>query len=99
MAKSDLLSDSAIQSALEQLPAWERKASKLHREYKFQDFVGAFAFMAAVAILAETVNHHPEWSNVWNRVTVDLSTHDAGGITGLDVELAAKMEAIAQKLL
>ncbi len=61
----------------------------------FQDFNEAFGFMARSALIAESMNHHPEWFNVWNRVVVDLSTHDAGGITGLDVELARKLNDIA----
>jgi 4a-hydroxytetrahydrobiopterin dehydratase len=71
---------------------------KLHRDYKFADFSHAFGFMAAVATVAEKLDHHPDWTNVYNRVTVDLNTHDAGGITVLDFELAAKMEALALKL-
>ena len=99
MGKRDLLTDAQVQTALNQLSGWQVMGGKLHREYKFQDFVHAFGFMASAAVTAEAMNHHPEWSNVWNRVTVDLSTHDAGGITGIDLELAGKMEAIAKKLL
>lgn len=71
---------------------------KLHREYQFADFVHAFGFMATAAIAIEAMGHHPEWSNVYNRVTVDLTTHDAGGITAKDVELARKLEALAARL-
>jgi 4a-hydroxytetrahydrobiopterin dehydratase len=71
---------------------------KLHREYKFADFASAFGFMAAAALRAEAMNHHPDWSNVYNRVTVDLVTHDANGITANDLDLAAKFEEIARKL-
>ena len=99
MGKRDLLSDAQVQTALNQLSGWQVMGGKLHREYKFRDFVHAFGFMASAAVTAEAMNHHPEWSNVWNRVTVDLSTHDAGGITGLDLELAERMEAIAKKLI
>ena len=99
MEKRDLLSDAQVQTALNQLSGWQVMGGKLHREYKFRDFVHAFGFMASAAVTAEAMNHHPEWSNVWNRVTVDLSTHDAGGITGLDLELAERMEAIAKKLI
>lgn len=92
------LNDSDIQAALASLPGWTLAAGKLHREYKFADFVHAFGFMATVALAAEGMNHHPEWSNVWNRVVVDLTTHDAGGITGKDIILANQIEAIATKL-
>ena len=83
---------------LGKLSGWSLKQSKLHREYRCDDFVHAFAFMSACALHAEGMNHHPEWSNVWNKVTVDLSTHDAGGITEQDFALAEKMEGVARKL-
>jgi 4a-hydroxytetrahydrobiopterin dehydratase len=76
-------------------PGWALHGGKLHREYKFADFVEAFGFMASVALIAERMNHHPEWQNVWNTVVVDLTTHDAGGITAKDFELAAAMERLA----
>ena len=75
------------------------KNGKLHREYKFVDFIYAFGFMATSAVAIEAMNHHPEWSNVWNRVAIDLTTHDAGGITAMDIDLAGKLEEFAQKLL
>ncbi len=92
------LSESEVQSALSGLSGWKAVGGKLHREYQFPDFIHAFGFMATSAIMIEAMGHHPEWSNVYNRVTVDLSTHDAGGITEKDVELAKKLEGIAQKL-
>lgn len=98
MANVAKLPVSQIQEKLAQLPGWTISQDKLHREYKFADFVHAFGFMAAAAVQAEARAHHPEWSNVWNRVTVDLTTHDAGGITEKDFELAAAMESIAKKL-
>lgn len=98
MAQSAKLSSSEIQKALEGLSGWSVQNGKLHREYRFPDFVHAFGFMATAAIAIEAMGHHPEWFNVWNRVTVDLSTHDAGGITGKDVSLATKLEAFASKL-
>lgn len=76
------------------LPKWEIKNGKLRREFTFGDFVAAFSFMTKVALHAEKMNHHPEWFNVYNRVTVDLMTHDAGGITSSDVELAKFIESI-----
>src|SRR3954464_10872341 len=77
------------------LPGWRVEAGKLHREYRFANFVEAFGAMTSVALVAERMNHHPEWFNVWNTVRVDLTTHDAGGITAKDFELAAAMEQIA----
>jgi 4a-hydroxytetrahydrobiopterin dehydratase len=93
------LSAEEIQPELAALPGWSIVGGKLHREYKFQDFTHAFGFMAAAATAIEKMNHHPEWFNVYNRVTVDLSTHDAGGITRMDLKLALTLEAIAQKLV
>ncbi len=95
MAGPEKLSEAELGDALETLHAWSVKDDKLHREFRFQDFNEAFGFMARSALIAESMNHHPEWFNVWNRVVVDLSTHDAGGITGLDVELARKLNDIA----
>ncbi|HKZ06677.1 MAG TPA: 4a-hydroxytetrahydrobiopterin dehydratase [Methylomirabilota bacterium] len=89
------LSPEHVRSRLRELPAWSLQGDKLHREYTFPDFVAAFGFMTEVAHAAEALEHHPEWLNVWNRVTVDLSTHDAGGLTELDFSLAARMDALA----
>ena len=91
------LSDTDLERALDSLPGWTAAAGKLHREFRFDDFVGAFAFMSAVALLAEKRDHHPEWSNVYGRVVVDLVTHDAGGITHKDVELARDMNRLADR--
>ena len=89
------LSDAEIQTALSSRPSWTVVEGKLHREYKFQDFVHAFGFMTSVALIAEAMNHHPEWFNVYNTVRVDLSTHDVGGISQFDFDLAEKMDALA----
>ena len=89
------LDDEELAKRLTQLPGWALQGGKLHREYKFGDFVEAFGFMAGAALVAERMNHHPEWFNVWNTVRVDLTTHDAGGITARDFELAAAMEHLA----
>lgn len=94
----DKLSPAAIEAELATLPGWSLTGGKLHREYKFADFIHAFGFMATSAIAIEAMNHHPEWFNVWNRVVVDLSTHDAGGVTAWDVKLARTLEDIAGKL-
>lgn len=77
-----------------ELPAWRVENGKLHRDFRFADFNAAFGFMARVALVAETMGHHPEWSNVWNRVSIDLTTHDAGGLTDLDVELAHRIDQL-----
>ena len=69
------------------------------RSYQFKDFKEAFAFMTQCALIAEQMNHHPEWFNVWNRVEVTLSTHDAGGLTKLDLDLARSMDRYANTLL
>jgi 4a-hydroxytetrahydrobiopterin dehydratase len=92
------LSESELAAAVAQLPAWTIHEAKLHRKYQFADFAHAFGFMATAAPLIEKMNHHPEWANVYNRVTVNLSTHDAGGITQKDIDLARVLEGIAQKL-
>ena len=92
------LTETEIQAALGSLPGWSMANGKLHREYRFPDFVHAFGFMATAAVAIEAMGHHPEWLNVYNRVTVDLSTHDAGGVTVKDVELARKLEDLARKL-
>jgi 4a-hydroxytetrahydrobiopterin dehydratase len=99
MERPTLLTQAELEEALRQLPGWTYLAGKLHREYQFADFIHAFGFMATASIAIEAMNHHPEWINVYSRVTVDLSTHDVGGITELDVELASKLERIARKLL
>jgi 4a-hydroxytetrahydrobiopterin dehydratase len=83
-----------IQAALAELPSWSLEQGKLHREYVFQDFVHAFGFMAQAALLAERAGHHPEWFNVYNKVIVDLTTHEAGGISHKDFDLARKMERL-----
>lgn len=92
------LSSEEVSSALASLSGWSLIDGKLHREYGFPDFTHAFGFMAAVATAAEKLDHHPDWLNAYNKVTVDLSTHDAGGITELDLKLAQIMEKIARKL-
>jgi 4a-hydroxytetrahydrobiopterin dehydratase len=84
-----------IEQALAELGSWTVANGKLHREYRFRDFVQAFGFMAQVALLAERADHHPEWFNVYNKIVVDLTTHQAGGITQKDLDLAGKMEQVA----
>ena len=96
MPNREKLSDTEIQTRLTDLPGWALANGKLHRKYRFGDFVAAFGFMASAALVAESMNHHPEWFNVYNQVRVDLNTHDAGGITELDFALAEKMDALAK---
>ena len=86
-----------ITQRLGALPQWRVENAKLHREYRFASFVEAFGFMASCALVAEKLDHHPEWSNVYNRVVVDLTTHDAGGISARDFELAEHMDRIAAR--
>ena len=83
-----------IEAELKNLPGWTLRDEKLHRELKFKNFRQAFGFMTQVAIQAECMNHHPEWRNVYSRVTLDLTTHEAGGISQRDFELARKIEEI-----
>ena len=91
------LSDSEIQTALTELPGWAVAGGKLHREYQFENFVQAFGFMSSAALVAESMNHHPEWFNVYHTVVIDLATHSIGGISNFDVELAGKLESLAQR--
>ena len=83
-----------ITSRIAHLDGWESRNDGIEKTFQFEDFKVAFATMTQIALEAEVMNHHPEWSNVYNRLTVRLSTHDAGGVTHLDIELAEKIEAI-----
>ena len=95
MPRPDKLDPADVAHRLAGLPGWELTDGKLRRGFVFQDFAEAFGFMTAVAAEAERLGHHPEWSNVYNRVTIDLVTHDAGGITALDFELAGRAQDLA----
>jgi 4a-hydroxytetrahydrobiopterin dehydratase len=90
--------DEEIQAVMNELGTWTVEGGKLHREYVFQDFIQAFGFMAQAALLAERAAHHPEWFNVYKRVVVDLTTHEAKGITSKDFDLARGMEQIANRM-
>jgi 4a-hydroxytetrahydrobiopterin dehydratase len=94
------MTDAERDSALEALPGWtyDPEARAIRKGFRFADFSEAFGFMTRVALAAEKADHHPDWSNSWNRVDVALSTHSAGGVTALDFELAARMEALAARL-
>lgn len=91
-----VLSANELDLALSQLDGWSLEQGKLHRQYQFKSFVDAFGFMASMALVSEAMGHHPEWLNVYNKVTIDLVTHDAGGITMKDINWAKKANAIAQ---
>jgi 4a-hydroxytetrahydrobiopterin dehydratase len=95
MARAAKLSAEEVESALRALAGWSLVGGKLHREFQFSNFNAAFGFMTRVALEAERRDHHPEWSNVWNRVVVDLVTHDAGGVTEKDVALAQRISELA----
>lgn len=90
-----LLLDDEVAALAAELEGWHVVASKLSREFRFANFVEAIAFIDRVAVAAEALNHHPEWSNVYNRVKVELWTHDVGGLSHLDFELARKMNELA----
>lgn len=93
---TDKLSDSEVIERLAGLDQWSLIDGKLRRDFKFADFVRAFGFMTSAAIEAEKLNHHPEWSNVYNKVTVNLVTHSAKGITELDFKLAEKLDGLLE---
>jgi 4a-hydroxytetrahydrobiopterin dehydratase len=97
MPRPKALSTAEVEARLASLPAWSLVDGRLHREFRFPDFVRAFAFMSAAALHAEKLDHHPEWSNVYAKVVVDLVTHDAQGITELDFELAHRMSELANR--
>jgi 4a-hydroxytetrahydrobiopterin dehydratase len=94
------LAAAELEAALADLPGWtwEEERGAILRSFRFADFGAAFAFMTRVALAAEHADHHPEWSNVWNRVDILLTTHDAGGLTAKDVALAKRANAFAASL-
>ena len=89
---AEKLSSDEIQTELKKVAGWVIQDEKLHKEFQFSSFIEAFGFMTQLALVAESMNHHPEWFNVYNRVVIDLTTHDAGGISNLDFELASKAD-------
>ena len=91
------LTDSEIAVHMKALPNWELGDDRIKRTFRFKDFVEAFGWMSSVALVAERMNHHPEWRNVWATVEVELSTHDAGGLTERDMKLAAAMDALSNQ--
>ena len=95
------LTSTEVSTLLQALPDWRHETGRgglIAREFKFHDFTQAFGFMAQIAVIAESRNHHPEWFNVYNRVQVTLTTHDAGGLTMKDIELARTMDRVAAAL-
>jgi 4a-hydroxytetrahydrobiopterin dehydratase len=88
------LTDDEIAERLGSVPAWSLRGHTLHREFTFENFVRAFGFMTEVALLAETRNHHPEWSNVYGRVVIDLTSHDCAGLSKYDFELARAIDEL-----
>ncbi|HCV42152.1 MAG TPA: 4a-hydroxytetrahydrobiopterin dehydratase [Bacteroidetes bacterium] len=94
MSGRNRLSEQELAVAIKPLNGWTVVNGKLHREFTFKSFVQAFGFMSSVALIAEGMNHHPDWSNVYNKVIIDLVTHDLGGISPLDVEFAAKVDKL-----
>jgi 4a-hydroxytetrahydrobiopterin dehydratase len=91
------LTDDEREAALAKLRGWrfDDGAACIRRSFRFADFSTAFAFMTRVALAAEKADHHPDWSNSWNRVDIALSTHSAGGLTGLDIDLAGAVDVLA----
>ncbi len=97
MPRIQKLDDGEIVQALADLGEWTIDGGKLLREFSFADFSQAFGFMTRVALVAESMDHHPEWSNVYNRVRIHLTTHEAGGLTQRDLDLAARIDAFASE--
>ena len=95
MAEVRKLSEAEIAARLSEVPGWEIIDGKLQQTFPFPSFVKAFGFMSSVALLAEAMGHHPDWSNVYHRVTIALTTHDVGGISTRDFTLARQIAEIA----
>ncbi len=93
-----ILSNKQLNECLEELNDWSIVDEKLSKSFKFANFTQAFGFMTQVAITSEAMDHHPEWSNVYNKVEINLITHSEGGITKLDIELAKKIDTISSSI-
>jgi 4a-hydroxytetrahydrobiopterin dehydratase len=89
------ITDAEVEQALTDLPGWQVKEGRLHKVFKFSSFGEAMGWMVSVAVYADKIDHHPDWSNSYNRVTVDLMTHDMDALSTLDISLARKMEEMA----
>lgn len=94
LMRAEKLSDADIQKNLRTVSGWTLVNGKLHKQFECKDFVTAFGRMTQVALVAEWMNHHPEWFNVWNKVIIDLNTHSVQGISNLDFQLAEKINEI-----
>jgi 4a-hydroxytetrahydrobiopterin dehydratase len=94
MMARERLTDAQVADAVAQLDGWIVRDGKLVREFEFADFIQAFGFMSSVALIAQQLDHHPDWTNVYNRVSIALHTHDRGGITSRDVELAGRIDGL-----
>jgi 4a-hydroxytetrahydrobiopterin dehydratase len=94
MADIQKLSEAEVRARLPEVPGWEYSDGKLQKIFRFPSFVKAFGFMSSVALVAEAMGHHPDWSNVYNRVTIALNTHDVGGISVLDFSLAKQIDEL-----
>ncbi|WP_320676413.1 4a-hydroxytetrahydrobiopterin dehydratase [Prochlorococcus sp. MIT 1300] len=92
--KASLLSKEEISTLSQELPGWTVVGNKIQRKFKFKDFVEAFGFMTRVAMIAERINHHPEWSNVYALVKIDLTTHDLGGLSNIDLMFAKEINKL-----
>ncbi len=93
-AKSDLLNEAEIADLLAAHPQWHRDGEVLRRSYEFSDFAAAFAFITHVALIAERLFHHPEWSNVYNRVELAITSHDVGGVSARDRDFIERVDAV-----
>ncbi len=96
LSKNQPLSTVEIEQSLKELERWQYINNKLRREFQFSTFVEAFSFMTAMALVSESMGHHPEWSNIYNQVTIELTTHDANGVTLLDINWAKKADELAK---
>ena len=94
MRKISKLNNEEIRTAINKLDGWSEVDGKLHKETKFNDFSEAFAYMTRVSLEVHLMDHHPEWCNLYNKVIIDLVTHDVGGISKLDVDLAQKIDSL-----
>jgi 4a-hydroxytetrahydrobiopterin dehydratase len=92
------LSGQELQQQLAGLAGWRSESGRIVRELEFADFIEAFGFMTRVALVAQAMDHHPDWTNVYNRLRIELHTHDAGGVTARDVELARRIEALVPNI-
>ena len=95
---SERLDDAAVRERMKNTPEWSLDGGQLYRRFEFEDFVGAFGFMSSVALAAERLNHHPDWSNSYQTVEIRLSSHDVGGLSERDFRLARRIDEIASSV-